>query len=263
MVAQHVAVIRCEANRGFVEQALLAQSADHDSELVIDMRAECVKSPQCIEYVMRLHVRAPTANGLEQVRQVPTTPCSVARGEQFLVRVHPQVRVERDKGRVRMPVRKEPERGLGGIPSLDRTNHLVRRPVRHVQVFRQMPRPRRVIVVAHAVVELAARVAPLGKERFVVVHDAVLGPALFVQHHVVESDSVALRVNMQLADRVSLVAAVAKRLSHGRQVRHRLSLAEIAVAVGARAGSGHEGATRRYADRAFGVGVPEQNAATD
>lgn len=54
---------------------------------------------------------------------------------------------------------------------------------------------------------------------------------------------VALGIDAEFSDGVGLIAAVTKGLGHGGQFGHRLGFAEIAVAVGARAGPGHERAS--------------------
>ena len=156
---------------------------------------------------------------------------------------------------MRMAVGQVPERRPGRVAALDGAHHRTRRPVGGVGVFRQVPRAADVAVVAHAVAELPAGEALVAEEQLVVVGHAVLGAALLVQNHVVEADAVALRVDVQLADRVGLVAGGAKRPGKGGQVRHRHAFGEHAVAVGARAGAGHQRAPRRDAHRALRVGV--------
>ena len=122
-----------------------------------------------------------------------------------------------------------------------------------------MPGPHRVAVVAHGMGQLLAAVAVVVQVALVVVAAAAqVVTAFLVEDHVVEADAVALRIDVQLADRVRLIPRVAEGLCHGRQGRvHRLMLAEGAVAVRACAGAGHQRPPRRDAGRRGGVGLRE------
>ena len=88
-----------------------------------------------------------------------------------------------------------------------------------------------------------------------------IAPKPFIQNHVVEPDPVPLRIHVQLAHAVGLVARVPERLGQRRQVRHRLGLAEVSVAVSPRAGPCHQRSSRRDADRAFAIGISKAHAA--
>ncbi|MEZ5862085.1 MAG: hypothetical protein R3D28_24480 [Geminicoccaceae bacterium] len=117
-----------------------------------------------------------------------------------------------------------------------------------------------VVVVVHAVHELLAGMAAVGEVEVVVVDRPQMRPALLREQHVVEADPVARRVDVQLADRIGLVAAIAEALRDGRQARHAVDRAEDPVAVGAGGGAGHQRAPRRDADRAFAVGAAVAHA---
>ena len=65
---------------------------------------------------------------------------------------------------------------------------------------------------------MLARMAAIGQEHVVVVDAADMRPALFRQEHVVEADPVARRIDVQLADRESLVARVVEGPGECRQV---------------------------------------------
>ena len=97
---------------------------------------------------------------------------------------------------MRVPVRQIPESWPGGIAALDRARHEMRGPIGWMKFFRQMPRTRVVIVVAHAVIELPAGKTAVAEEKLIVVDDAKVRAALFVQNDIVEADAVALRSDM-------------------------------------------------------------------
>ena len=63
-------------------------------------------------------------------------------------------------------------------------------------LFRQMPRSRHVLVVAHAVREVLALVAAVFQIQFVVVDEARLDPSFLGEYHFVETDAIALGINV-------------------------------------------------------------------
>ena len=60
-----------------------------------------------------------------------------------------------------------------------------------------------VFVVAHAVGKAHARMAFIREEEIVVVNSPQVRSALFVEEHVVETDAVALGIDMELAIGIS------------------------------------------------------------
>ncbi len=124
-----------------------------------------------------------------------------------------------------------------------------------------MPGPRVVVVVAHAVTEGLSDVALIGKIILVVVDHAVLSASLFIEDHVVKANAIALGVDVQFANGVSLVTCVPESLRHGRQIGHRLRLTEVAIAVLSRANARHQGAARRDTHWAFAITIGESRTA--
>ena len=119
----------------------------------------------------------------------------------------------------------------------------------------QVPGPPVVLVVGHAVVELTSRKPLISKVNVVVVQGAPLRAPFVVQEHAVKADPVALRVNVQLAHGIGLVAGIAERLCHCRDIGHRQLIVEHPVAMRPGAHPRHQGAAGRNADRAFRIGV--------
>ena len=120
-------------------------------------------------------------------------------------------------------------------------------------LFRQVPRPPDVVVVAHTVQKLLADQPLFAQVDFIVVRWAVLGPAFFTQLHVIETGTGAGRVDMQFSDRERLISAGSKSVCnrwHGGQ--RQLGL-KAAVAVRAWRGAREQGSARRNADGAFRV----------
>ena len=69
-----------------------------------------------------------------------------------------------------------------------------------------------VFVVAHAVGKPHARMALVREEEIVVVNSPQVRPSLFVEEHVVETNAVALGIDVELANGIRLVACVAEGL---------------------------------------------------
>ena len=63
-----------------------------------------------------------------------------------------------------------------------------------------MPGPVHVVVVVHPPGELLADMPALGQKHLVVVDAAEMRAAFLGQHHVVETDAVARRIDVQLPD---------------------------------------------------------------
>ncbi len=108
-----------------------------------------------------------------------------------------------------MSVRDVPERGACRVPSFDRSGRRPGDPVRDVELLWKVPCAPAVLVVAHAVHELLPGIASIGKEELVIIHPQVT-PALFGQKSIIESDAIALRIDVELAYRGGLIAAIAK-----------------------------------------------------
>ena len=153
------------------------------------------------------------------------------------------------------------ESGFVRIAAFDHPAHLLRCPGGGVAVFGQVPGAKRVFVVAHTVGETRSGVALVGEKEVVVVDGAEVRPALLIEDDLVETDAVALGVDVEFADAEGLVAGVAKSLCHGRQVRHGFGGFEDAISVGPRRSAGHESSAGGDADWAFAVGVGKAGAA--
>ena len=167
-------------------------------------------------------------------------------------------------GGMRLAERHVPKPRLPGVAPGDVPRHLPDRPVGLVEVFRQVPGPHDVVVVAHRVGRLLTRVALLLEEQLVVVlQQAEVMTPLFVDQRVVEPDAVVLGVDVQLAHRKRLVAVVSKGLGHRRQVGHREVLVEYPVAVRPCRDSGHDLSPRGNARRRGGVGVRVRHSVPD
>ena len=67
-------------------------------------------------------------------------------------------------------------------------------------LLRQMPGAVHVVVVAHPVQILFARIAVVGEKNIVIIGAAKMRPAFLAEQHIVETDAVARRIHMQLAD---------------------------------------------------------------
>ncbi len=102
-----------------------------------------------------------------------------------------------------------------------------------------MPGAGAVFVIAHAVAKVLTGQAAVAQEELVIIENAVLGAALFVEDYIVKANAIALRVDVQFAGGVGLVAALAKGLSQGRQVGHFQGFFKDSVAVGARRRARH------------------------
>ena len=152
--------------------------------------------------------------------------------------------------------------GRVGVAALDGAAHLPHRPVRRVAALGQVPGPGGVDVVAHGVGEFLSRVPLVAQEALVVVVAAAQVVAtLLAQDDLVEADAVPLRIDVQLAHGVGLVAVVAEHLRHGGQVRvHGPVLVEDAVPVSPGRGPRHQGPPRRDAGRRGRVGLGEEGA---
>ena len=95
-----------------------------------------------------------------------------------------------------MDVRKVPERRLVAIAALNGVRQLTGGPVGDVMLFRQVPRPGDVLVVAHAVNEILPLVAALLQVELIVIHEAVFNAPLFGESDLAEANPVSLRVDV-------------------------------------------------------------------
>ena len=77
---------------------------------------------------------------------------------------------------------------------------------------------------------------------------------LVIEHDIVESDSVALRIDVDFANPMGLITRITKCLGERRQVfRHLAHRIEDPVSVRSRGGARHDGSPGRYTDRILGV----------
>ena len=116
-----------------------------------------------------------------------------------------------------MAVGEIPEPWPRRISAFEHAHHLLRAPVGDVAVFGEVPGAVEVIVVAHAAGELLAGVSSVAEEEFVVVYYAVLQSSFFAEDDIVKSDAVALGMDVQFADGVSLIPGIAKGLCDSRE----------------------------------------------
>ena len=263
VVAEHIAVVRREANNGIVEQPLLAQGADDHAKLMVDLGAERVEGAANAQNLWPLEVDFGTLIDFERIRQIVKVACpsAVVRRVDLNIAVEVEIALQGHQRRMRVAEGQVPEAGLGRVAPLNHPAHLARRPSGGVAVFGQVPRAEGVFVVAHAVGKPHARMALVREEEIVVVNSTQVRSALFVEEHVVETNAVALGIDVELANSIRLVACVAEGLCHGWQLGHGGGRFEDPVAVGARRSARHQGATSGDADRAFAIGVGEASAA--
>ena len=267
MIAQHLAVIGREHDDGVVNQALFPQHPDDQPDLVVEVCAHRVEPlPRDADGVLGVGVASRPSARLKTAGQgVPLLRPLAHEGHVDLtVAVHGEELLRRHDGRVRFAEGHVPKARLPGVAPGDVPRHLVDRPVGLVEVFRQVPWPHDVVVVAHRVGRLLPGIALLLQEQFVVVlQQAEVMTPLFVDQRVVEPDSVVLGVDVQLAHGKRLVAVVSKGLGHRRQVGHREVLVEYPVAVRPCRYSGHDLSPRGNARRRGGVGVRVRHAVPD
>ena len=263
VVAQHVPVVGREHDDRVVQQTFFAQGAYHKAHLVVDVRAQGVKRPADACNLARRHVLPLGPDHPQEVGQAVRISAPVPRARIVHVQVPVQVQIglERHQRRMGMHVGQVPEGRPGWIAPLDLPAHRPGNPIRGVVGFGEVPRPEGVLVVAHAVGIAQAGLSLIPQPKIVVVHRTQNGTALFHQHHIVETDPIPLRVHVELAHRLGLVAVVAEGLGQGREGRHGLQHLEFTVPVGARRHAGHQRSPRRYADGTLAVGVGEPNPA--
>ena len=253
-------MIRSEQDDGVVQQLFLAQRPDDQPQLMVDMGAERVKGASDRGDLRGVVFVAPNAFRRDRIGQVLHPAPVIAQGQvDVAIAIHVEIGLQWHQRRVRMAIGQIPEARAGRIAALDLADHLLGRPVGDMQVFAQVPRAVDIAVRAHPVVELLARMALVAQPDFVIIHHAILGAAFFVQLHVVKADPVALGKDMQLADRLRLIAGGGKGC--GQSVaRHRKLVVIDAVAMPPRRGAGHQRTARRHADRTFAGRVDETGA---
>ncbi len=83
-------------------------------------------------------------------------------------------------------------------------------------VLGKMPGTVRVFVIAHPVCKALSSEAVIRQIEVVVIDGAQMRATLFGQDDVVETDAVALRIDVQFSDGIGLIAAAAKCLRQGR-----------------------------------------------
>jgi hypothetical protein len=72
--------------------------------------------------------------------------------------------------------------------------------------------------------------------------------AFFIEDHIIKAYTIPLWVDVKLANRVGLVASIAKDLWHRGQCRVHLKMfVENSIAVGLSGGASQDGPPRRYA----------------
>ena len=241
-----------------VQQPLLSQGADQHPQLMVDMGAQRVeRAANRLQFAIAMRRWPMRANRGQRRRQFRIRPRSAERRIHVIDRIQPEVALQWNQRRVRVRVRDMPQPRLARVASLDQFGSFAGDPIGDVQPLRQVPRAVQVVVVVHAVEVLLPRGTLFGEKDVVVVHRAELRATLLGEHDVVEADAVALRIDMHLAHRIRLVAAVAKGLRQCGQIGHLEGRREIAVPMRGRVGAGHDGAARRNADRTFRVGARE------
>ncbi len=218
VLPEHISVVGRERDDRVIKKPFFAKRSDDQPQLVIDVCAQGVERSQASANLM-LRVAEPAGSLLlhseRKTVKVPSPFAPLGRRRLHIL-VHLPVVAQRHERRMGMHVGQIPEPRAVGIAPPDHAAHLASRPIRHMALFRQVPRPSRVLVVAHPVVEAPAAIALRPEEVLVVIRDTPLRPALFGEDHVIESDAVSLRINVNLADRVGLIPSVAKRLGHRR-----------------------------------------------
>ena len=262
VVAEHVAVIGREHDDGVIENTLLTDCADHGADFLVDMRAECVERAPCPpDFALRIH--ATSLHCLEEIGEFVRHPGPVAaKGRiDFDVAVVIEKPLRRHERRMRVAKAEIPEARPRGIAPTDGSLQGVSRPIRRVNMFRQVPGGGLVRVVAHAVPELLPDKSLVAKEDLVVVGYPEERSALIVEKHIIEADAIPLRVGVGLADGIGLVAVVAKGLGECRQIRiHAPLWLKRSVAVGACGRPGHDCPAGRQAHRRLGIAIRVSNS---
>ncbi|NJM92868.1 MAG: hypothetical protein HC861_09840 [Rhodospirillaceae bacterium] len=142
VVAQHVAVIAGEQDDGVVKQLLLAQRADDDPELVVDVRALGVKRTARVGKLVRLQRRPEVHHLLQGWRQcLRLRPLARHRPVDLAAGVALEIVLERHDRGMGIDVGQVPERGPGRVAPLDDAAHLFARPVGRMATLGQVPRP--------------------------------------------------------------------------------------------------------------------------
>jgi len=233
-IAQHLAMIGGEDDDRVIEDAFLAQAADHQPQLVVDLGDERVIGPAHVGHLLGRDRGEAVLHGAQQPRRV-LLPLRRKRLGHGATGVAGDVAAERRQRRVWMGEGEIPEPRPRGIAAADLPRRHPRGPVGDVQRVRQVPRRPAVFVVAHAVQELRPGMARVGQRDFVIVGPAEMRAPFLGAQHVVETDAVAHRVDVQLAGGEGLVAGAAEGVGQRRHaLRHGQGGLEVAVAVAAR-----------------------------
>ena len=171
VIAEHVTVVAAKKNDRLVELTFLAQRAENDTQLMIDVRAERVIGPPHVGQNLGRHGRPVIAHGLQGVGQIIGRCGPVRRQRRFdcPCPVMFEVAGEGRQRRVRRLVGNGPKSGTQRIPPLDVATQLLRRPVRVMQLLGQMPGPMHVAVIGHAMRELLTGVVVVGEKQVIVV----------------------------------------------------------------------------------------------
>ncbi len=250
-------MIAGEQDDRVIENALHPKRADEIANLMIDLGGECVERALGLQHLFSGVEPSATKKGGDRIGYAIRVSGPVADiGLIDLdISIEFHVGLGRHERRVRMAKAQIPKRGLGRVAPLDNARHAPTRPSRGVMFLRLVPGPPMILIIGHAVIELASGVALIAKIDVVVVERSPLRPAFVIQKDAVKTNSIPLRLHMQLADRICLVAGIAKRLCHGDGIRHAKLIVENAIAMRLRAHPGHQGAPCRNAHRTFGIGV--------
>ena len=269
MVSQHVAVIRCEGHDGVRRQSLFTQRSQNHPDLVIDVGDGGVESPsRPVDLAWNGHAHAELVHvRLDAVGQVfeRLGPVAADHGVEFQIAVEIEIRGRRPDRWVRSHEGEVPETGLPVIAAPDGAAHLRRRPVGGVTMVGQVPGPGEVVVVAEAAGVLLSRIALIGQVELPVVGVPVIEvmPPFLVEDHFVEADAVALGIDMELADGMSLITGLPEEPGERRnlfRVRYLQILVEDPVPVVSRRKARHQASTCGNTDGTGGVGTVEVDA---
>ncbi len=259
MVAQHLAVVGSEQHQGVAQHP--AGVLEEAAELVVDeVDHPVVGGPGAAHLVLvEMDARGVGAQPSPGPAQV-VGPVAHVGGRQVAVDVAVVVEPGRRQGRMGIDEGEVEEEGAARVAALEELHGPVDDPEGvHLLLGQVMGAAHPAVgrhTVGHARVDLAASVE-VAQPLHVLVVPAARGVG---QLHVVEAVAPAVRVQVQLADHLGLVAGPRQLPGQGGRRVPLDPAAEADGAVGRRRRARHEAAARRDAARALGVGVQEVGA---